>query len=448
MPGLWTFASCMIWLLYNVLFVIGFLLMLPKFLLRMARRGGYAKDFTQRFGLYRPEVIARLDEGRRIWVHAVSVGEVFVALKLMADWRERRPELRFVLTTNTSTGHGIAARQLDSRDVLLYFPVDVPWMVRRALDTIDPLALVLVELELWPNLVRAAHGRQIPVILVNGRVSDHSYRGYQRLRYFTRRLLPMLDVLCVQTKLDGERLVALGARAERVRVLGTAKYDVATFDASGESEARALLRRAKVNDSDLVILGGSTWTGEEQALLDAFKGLKTRYRNLVLVLAPRHVERTAEVLKEIRDSHMSVVRRSELVNPEHEVRARPQVFLLDTTGELKNFYACADVIFVGKSLTQHGGQNPIEPALYGKPVVVGRNMENFRAVVDDMRAAEALVEVSDLQSLRRSLDDLCANPVRRQVLGEAAARVVREKTGTTARTLDILDTMLDDDGSP
>lgn len=437
----------MIWMLYNVLFVIGFLLMLPKFLLRMARRGGYAKDFSQRFGQYRPEVVAKLDEGRRIWVHAVSVGEVFVALKLMADWRERRPELRFVLTTNTSTGHSIAARQLDERDVLLYFPVDVPWVIRRALDTIDPLALVLVELELWPNLVRVAHERLIPVILVNGRVSDHSYRGYQRLRYFTRRLLPMLDVLCVQTKLDGDRLVTLGARADRVRVLGTAKYDVATFDASGESAARELLRRAKVNDSDLIILGGSTWAGEEQALLDAFKGLKTRYRNLVLVLAPRHVERTAEVLKEIKDSHMSVVRRSELVNPEHEVRARPQVFLLDTTGELKNFYACADVIFVGKSLTQHGGQNPIEAALYGKPVVVGRNMENFRAVVDDMRAAEALVEVGDLQSLRRSLDDLCANPVRRQVLGEAAARVVREKTGTTARTLDILDTMLDDEAS-
>ena len=447
-PGLWTLAAGMIWMLYNVLFVIGFLLMLPKFLLRMARRGGYAKDFTQRFGQYRPEVIAKLDEGRRIWVHAVSVGEVFVALKLMADWRERRPDLRFVLTTNTSTGHGIAARQLDARDVLLYFPVDVPWVIRRALDTIDPLALVLVELELWPNLVRAAHARQIPVILVNGRVSDHSYRGYQRLGYFTRRLLPMLDVLCVQTKLDGDRLVSLGARADRVRVLGTAKYDVATFDASGESEARELLRRAHVNDHDLIILGGSTWAGEEQALLDAYKGLKTRYRNLVLVLAPRHVERTAEVLKEIKDSHMSVVRRSELVNPEHEVRARPQVFLLDTTGELKNFYACADVIFVGKSLTQHGGQNPIEPALYGKPVVVGRNMENFRAVVDDMRAAEALVEVGDLQSLRRSLDDLCANPVRRQVLGEAAARVVREKTGTTARTLDILDAMLDDDVSP
>jgi 3-deoxy-D-manno-octulosonic-acid transferase len=279
-------------------------------------------------------------------------------------------------------------------------------------------------------------------------VSDHSFGGYQKLRAFTRRLLPLVDALCVQTKLDGERLVALGARADRVRVLGTAKYDVATFDPSGESAARELLRRARINDTDLILLGGSTWAGEEQALLDTYKGLKTRYRNLVLVLAPRHVERTPEVLREIKESHMSVVRRSDLKNPDFPVRARPQVFLLDTTGELMHFYACADIIFVGKSLTQHGGQNPIEPALYGKPIVVGRNMENFRAVVEDLRAAEAVVEVGDLQSLRRSLDDLCANPARRLALGEAAARLVREKVGATERTLDLLDILLDDEGQP
>ena len=167
----------MIWILYNVLFAIGFLLLLPKFLLRMARRGGYARDFSQRFGHYRPEVVARLDEHRRVWVHAVSVGEIFVALKLMEQWRERRPNVHFVLTTNTSTGHSIAAKKLDARDVLLYFPLDTPWIIRRVLDTLDPLALILVELELWPNLVRMAHARGVPAILVNGRVSDHSFGG-------------------------------------------------------------------------------------------------------------------------------------------------------------------------------------------------------------------------------------------------------------------------------
>lgn len=442
---LWTFVASMVWLLYNILFVVGFLLMLPRFLVRMARRGGYARDFTQRFGSYSPEVRARLDEGRRIWVHAVSVGEVFVALKLMEDWRARRPALRFVLTTTTSTGHAIAAKQIRAQDVLLYFPLDLPWIARRALDAIDPLALVLVELELWPNLVRRAHARHVPVVLVNGRVSDHSFRGYCKLRYFTTRVLPLIDVLCVQTQLDGDRLVHLGASPARVRVLGTAKYDVATFDNAGEAEARAILRRAKITDEHLLLLGGSTWKGEEHALMDAVKGLKTRHRNLVLLLAPRHAERTQDVLREIQEHAMKVVRRTELRDPEAESRACPQVFLLDTTGELKNFYACADVIFVGKSLTQHGGQNVIEPALYGKPIMVGPNMENFRGVVEDMLAADALVQVSDLQSLRRALDDLFANPERRRRLGENAARVVRERVGAIRRTLDLLDRMLDDE---
>lgn len=435
----------MVWILYNVLFVIGFLLMLPRFLVRMARRGGYMRDFQQRFGRYGAAVEARLREGSRIWVHAVSVGEVYVALKLMAHWRARRPGLRFVLSTTTSTGHGIAERLLDPADVLIYFPLDLPWITRRVLDIIDPLAIVLVELELWPNLVRQAHARSVPVILMNGRVSDHSFGGYRKLRAFTSRLLPMIDVLCVQTRLDGERLAMLGADPARIRVLGTAKYDVATFDPAGEADARAVLRRAHIAEDNLILLGGSTWAGEEHALLDAYKGLKTRYRNLVLVLAPRHAERTPQVLKEIQDHAMKVVRRTELKDPEATARARPQVFLLDTTGELKSFYACADVIFIGKSLTQHGGQNIIEPALYGRPIVVGRNMENFRAVVEDMTEADALVQVGDLQSLRRSLDDLFSNPQRRREIGERAARVVREKVGTIDRTLDLLDCMLADD---
>ncbi len=434
----------MVWFLYNILFAIGFTAMLPKFLLRMARRGGYARDFSQRFARYSPEVLARLDASRRIWFHAVSVGEVFVALKFMEQWRARRPGLCFVLTTTTSTGHALAAKHLDARDVLLYFPVDLPWIAQRALDQIDPLALVLVELELWPNLVRTAHARGLPVLLVNGRVSDHSFRGYHRVRYFTRRILPMLDLAAVQTPQDGDRLVALGLPANRVRVLGTAKYDVASADVAGEDHARTALARALITNQDQILLGGSTWPGEEQDLLDAYKSLKTRHRNLILVLAPRHVERTPEVLKEIRSSALRVVRRTEVSDLELKVAFKPQVFLLDTTGELKHYYACADVIFIGKSLRQHGGQNPIEPALYGKPIVMGPHTENFRAVVEDFKAADALLEVHDLQSLRRTVDDLLANPARRRQVGEAAARVVQEKRGSVGETLDLLDRLLDD----
>lgn len=432
----------MFWFLYNILFAVGFVAMLPHFLLRMKRRGGYAKDFSQRLAKYSPETIAKLQSERRVWVHAVSVGELFVAMKLMKDWKARAPAARFVLTVNTSTAHALAAKQLPAEDVLLYFPADFPWIIGKALNIIRPHALVLVEVELWPNLIRIAHKRGIPVTLVNGRLSDRSFGRYRKVRWFTKRLLKFVDLFCMQSELDRERMLALGAEDDRIRVTGTAKYDVGGADLSGEQKARDLLKAAGVQDGDRILLGGSTWAGEEGHMLDVFKGLKTRYRNLVLVLAPRHAERAPEVVQEIKANMRTLVRRSEL-KPDHPPRAaRPDVFLLDTTGELKNFYACADVIFIGKSMSQHGGQNIIEPAIYGKPIVVGPNMENFTAVMDDFREAGAVAQIKTLQELRRTCDDLMADDERRKKMGDAAANLVKTKAGSIGRTLDLLDPIL------
>ncbi|MFH0909439.1 MAG: 3-deoxy-D-manno-octulosonic acid transferase [bacterium] len=429
----------MIWFFYNILFAIGFFLMLPRFLYRMMRRGGYARDFGQRLARYSPEIIQRLSEGRRVWIHAVSVGEVFVALRVMREWRTRRPDIRFVLTTTTSTGHAIACKEIAAQDVLLYFPVDFPWITRRVMDLIDPQALVLIELELWPNLVRHASRRGVPILLVNGRISDHSFAGYRKLRFFTSRILPMIDLLCVQSDADRDRMEALGANPDRIRVMGSAKYDVAAKDTGGEAKARAVIRAAGIKDDDPILLGGSTWAGEEGLLLDAFKSLRTSNRGLTLVLAPRHVERAPAVLADIRDRGLSVARRTDIKDP---LPRRPDVLLLDTTGELKDFYACADVIFIGKSLTRHGGQNIIEPALFGKPIVVGPNMENFRSVTEDFLAAKALVQVDSQGDLRKSLFDLFRDPAARQSMGARAAQVVRDRAGSIGRTLDLADKLV------
>ncbi len=432
----------MIWFLYNVLFAIGYTAMLPRFFLRMARRGGYARDFGQRLGCYRPEVRTRLAEGVRVWVHAVSVGEAYVALKLMEDWRRRRPGTRFILSTNTSTGYAIAQANVQQPDAFIYVPVDFPIVVRRVLDLIQPTALVLVELELWPNLVRLAGLRGIPVILVNGRISDHSFGGYSKLHLFSRRLLPMLDLLCVQSGTDAERFIALGAPADRVHVLGTAKYDVTALDPGGESAARAILTKAGIGPSRQVVLGGSTWAGEEAALLDAYRELKKDFPGLALVLAPRHVDRSEAVLGLAAARGLTVARRTSLNGS-----SNPDVLLLDTTGELKNFYGCADAIFIGRSLTRHGGQNIIEPALSGKPIVVGPNMENFRAVVEDFRRAEALIEVRDAPDLVRALRDLLSDAGRREALGARAARLVRERAGTLERSLDLIEPLFPPPGA-
>lgn len=424
----------MIWFFYNILFAIGYTLMLPRFFFRMWRRGGYARDFAQRLGWYRSGVRSLLAGGGRVWVHAVSVGEVYVALKLMEEWRRRRPGARFVLSTNTATGYAIARATVRAPDAFIYVPVDFPLVVRRAISLIRPTALVLVELELWPNLVRLARGRGIPVVLVNGRISDQSFGGYSKLHVFSRRLLPMLDLLCAQSDTDAARFIALGAPADRVHVLGSAKYDLTQVDPGEEAAARVILARAGIGPSRQIVLGGSTWTGEEAVLLDAYLGLKRDFPSLALVLAPRHVERSEAVLAEVSARGLTAVRRTR-----PDGAANPDVLLLDTTGELRNFYACADAIFIGRSLTRHGGQNIIEPALRGKPIIVGPNMENFRTVVQEFRRAEALIEVRDAHDLAGALRGLLADARKRGEVGARASRLVRERAGTLERSLDLID---------
>ena len=216
----------MIWFFYNCFFPIVFLLLLPRFLLRMWKRGGYRKGFLQRFGRYEAAVQERLRDRPRVWIHAVSVGEVQIALRFMRALRERRNDLAFVLTTTTSTGHAIAAQHLAADDVLLYFPVDLPWVMARVLDRLRPLALVLVEGELWPNLLRLARRRHVPIMLLNGRLSAHSYRNYRKVRLLVKKTLACFDLFCMQGPEDAQRLRELGAEPEKIRVMGSAKYDV------------------------------------------------------------------------------------------------------------------------------------------------------------------------------------------------------------------------------
>ena len=426
----------MAWLLYNILFSVGFLLLLPHFLLRMRRRGGYTRHFWQRIGRYEPDVAARLAGGGRIWIQAVSVGEMNLALGFLEQIRRRRPGTKFVVSTTTSTAHEIAEKKLPADDVLIYFPADFPFIARRALKAIRPAALILVENELWPNLVRLARARGVPVVLINGRISEHSCRGYRKLRVFTRRLLPMVDRFCVQSPGDGQRLWDLGAPEDRITVIGSGKYDIAEPDPSDAEKARAVLRAAGITEKHAVLLGGSTWPGEEAILLDLYKELKAEREDLALVLVPRHVERRAAVLAEIEARGLTVLRRSE-IGPGAAPAERPDVLLVDTTGELMGFYSCATIIFVGKSLSgQQGGQNIIEPAWWGKPVLVGPNMKNFAAVMEEFLGANAILQVPDAHGLKMAALGLLDDPVRRVELGARAARLVREKAGVGERTLD------------
>ncbi len=424
----------MIWWIYNLLFPIAFAFLLPHFIWRMLRRGGYARDFTQRFAWYNRATAEQLAApGRPIWIQAVSVGELAVAFSFMDELRRRAPNLRFVLTTNTSTGHALALKKVHAPDVTLYFPMDVPGVVTRALRRIRPGVVVLIENEMWPNLIRYSRQRGIPVLLVNGRISAHSFQGYRKLRWITRRLLPSLNWFCVQSAVDRDRLLALGAPPERVEVAGSAKYDIDATAPTAEARARALLAKLGVKPDHPVLVGVSTWAGEEAALLDFYQTAQTTHPGLLLVLVPRHAERREEVLDEIRRRGLSYVQRSRFPDDAPAPEARPAVLLVDTTGELRGFYAAADLIFVGKSLTQTGGQNPIEPARDGKPVVVGPHMENFAVIAADFTAAAAWRQARDTADLHRILLELLGDPAARQRLGRAAADLVANKAGATRR---------------
>lgn len=421
----------MIWWLYNFLFPVAFLCLLPHFLLRMLRRGGYARDFAQRFGRYGPAETGLLAApGRPIWIQAVSVGELALAFGFMEELRRRDPTVRFVLTTNTSTGHALALQRIRPPDVTLYFPMDVPGVVSRVLQRINPSAIVLVENELWPNLIRYAYRQGIPTVLANGRISERSFRGYRRIRFITRRLLPQLHGFCVQSVADRERLLALGAPPDRVEIVGSAKYDIGPTPPAAKARARAVLAKLSVAPGEPVLVGGSTWAGEEGALLDFLLAAKPRFPRLLLVLVPRHAERREEVLEEIRRRGLSVVQRSQYPDPAAPV-PRPDVLLVDTTGELRAFYAAADVVFVGKSLTQTGGQNPIEPAKDGKPVVVGPHMENFPTIAQEFGEAGAWVQVRDAAGLQTALLRLLGDAAERDRLGRAAAELIARRAGAT-----------------
>ncbi len=426
----------MVWLIYNLIFPIVFICMLPHFIFRMLRRGGYKNGFEQRFGIYSESIKKRLSENDHIWVHSVSVGEILVAFSFMEEFRAANPNARFVLTTNTSTAHKIACDRLDERDTLLYFPIDLPLIISKVLKQINPQKIVLVECELWPNLLRMAHKRSVPLCLINGRMSDRSFKGYSRIPFCVKPILQLFETVCVQGEKDAFRYLKLGVRETAIHLLGSAKYDVAKVPENAAEKGASILRQINVPEDSLVLVGGSTWPGEEALLIDAYVSLREKYQNLFLVLIPRHFERAAEVIATCAEKGVSFARRSELAG---NLTEKPDLLFVDTTGEIMNFYAVADIVFVGKSFEpNHGGQNPIEPGACGKPILVGPNMENFPSVMDDMLKAKALIQLSEPEQLVRELDRLLSDNLERANQGELALELVSSKRGVMRETIKLV----------
>ena len=433
-------------LLYRLLFPFAFLVALPFYALRLLRResgraaqpkpAGYQLGLGQRFGRYTPEIRARLSQQPApVWICSISVGETLVALKIARAIRARDPQARVVLSVTTSTGYELLLREAVALDWLtpLYNPIDFTFAARAAISAIQPRVLVLAEGGIWPNLLSAARAAGIRIVLAAARLSPRSERRWRRFGGIASAVWNFFDTVCVPEAEDVARFQSIGVARGRIRHTGSVKFDNATANAdSREAEFRALV--APLGFSGPLIVGGSTWAPEEQALADTLKNLRAEFPTLRLILVPRHVERAAAITAELTRSGLRVALRSKLPSD-----AEADVLLVDTTGELRAWYTLATVVFVGKSLpgiSEIGGQNAGEPAALGLPVVFGPHMENFAPLVAHLLKDEAAVQISTASDLPRAIRALLADADLRTTIGTRARAALVPHQGATARTAD------------
>ncbi|MBI4476516.1 MAG: 3-deoxy-D-manno-octulosonic acid transferase [Acidobacteria bacterium] len=427
------------YLLYSILILAFFVLTSPYFLYQALRYQKYVGSLRQRLG-YLP-VSFNFDGDESIWIHAVSVGEVLTARALAADLKQRYPRFRLFLSTTTMAGQQVARSQMRDIDAVFYFPFDLGFIVQRTLRLVKPRLFVMMETEIWPNLLRACRRRGIPTSIVNGRISARSYPRYRLIKPFFRHVLDDIDRFCVQSDQSARRLRDLGATASRITVTGSLKFDSLQMPGiapHGRPRDR-VLRFFRLPESKPVLVAGSTLKGEEAAVLRAFGRMRAVSPQALLILAPRHPERFAEVERLARDAGFQTARRTELPI---DAEPRVDVVILDTIGELASLYQIAQVVFVGGSLVDAGGHNILEPAAFGKPIVFGSHMQNFAEIAEAFVGNGAAVQVQSAAELEEVLLNLLTDPVRRARLGAAARALVEANRGAKDKTLAVIADLL------
>ena len=432
--------------IYNILFTTFFLLASPYYFWRMRRRGNWLEGFFQRFGSFDVKTKQSVTNRHILWLHAVSVGEVNLCTQLIRALEPRLPNVKIIVSTTTTTGMGELKKKLPTHISKIYYPIDRRTYVSRAIAVLRPRAIVLVEAEIWPNFIWRAKRQDIPLFLVNARLSDRSYRGYKRFGFLFRELFAAFDGVGAQNESDAARLRELGCRPEAIRVVGNLKFDAARIEERRVLNVASLLAQLGVPADAQLLVAGSTHPGEEAVLAEITQRLRSKFPKLFLVLVPRHFERCREVGREIQARGVKFVYRSEITAHTRHEPGELDCLLVNTTGELRFFYEPATVIFVGKSLTAQGGQNPIEPGAIGKPILFGPNMQNFADVARNFVTSGGAVQVKDAAELESELAALLADAGRCEELGRNALKVVRENLGAIERTVEMILERFDPDG--
>jgi len=419
-------------ILYDLIFIIFAIVYLPYFLLRKKIHQG----FSQRLG-FLPRSL-RLDHP--IWMHAVSVGEARVAEILVKQLRQAYPQKRFAFSTVTATGNRIVRGFQHEGDFVFYLPLDLSFITKMVIGRLRPCVCIIMETEIWPNLIYRLNKMNVPVVLVNARISDRSFFGYRIIQPLIKPILNKVRLFCVQTNTDAMRLLTLGVAADKLKVSGNMKYDIIDFK-KGEGDYRL---RLGLRNSEQLFVAGSTHPGEEEIILGAYRRLINEFSGFRLLIAPRHPERAYEIEALIHKLGFRVSRVSKLCVQTGKAQdaafagGPKAVFLLDTIGELMSFYAIADVVFIGGSLIKKGGHNILEPAYFSRPILFGPYMFNFRDMSNLFLSKKAARMVCGQEELLNETRSLLKNPSELEAMGRRARQLVLENQGATKRNIGLI----------
>ncbi|MDD5724292.1 MAG: 3-deoxy-D-manno-octulosonic acid transferase [Syntrophales bacterium] len=427
-------------LLYNIVLSVAALFFIPFFLAKIVFAGKYRKSIGPKFGFVPDSVFKGMKGSPRIWVHAVSVGEVTAAAPIISSLRTLYPGACIVLSTSTETGQEMAHLLVTDATSHIYYPLDIPFVVRKTIDKVRPDIFVPVETEIWPNFIRACEKRRIPVAMVNGRISPRSFRRYRQTRFFWKRVMNMVDVTGVISAIDASRLEALGVEPSKIHIMGNAKYDSLAARAD-DSIRDDMAARLDIPRGAQVFVAGSTHEGEDDVVLKVYRDLAERYPGMLMIIVPRHPERGGAVLSLAHGSGfhdcvtMTAIRSGER-------RAGRRIVIVDVIGELFKVYSLATVVFCGGSLVPRGGQNILEPAAWGKVVLYGPSMDDFTEERERLEMAGGGTTVRDGGELLSEILRLMKDPETLRVRGEAGRTIVTSNGGAAQRYAEMISRML------
>lgn len=422
--------------LYNILLHLVFIILFPYFIFKSIVTGKYRKNFFSRLGFWTDTG----NEGfeKKVWFHSVSVGETRAVIPLLKKFKEKNPKTKIYFSTVTLTGNEVAGKEGEGLiDCLFYLPFDFSWVVKKVVNKIGPDVFIIVEKEIWPNILKTLNKKEIPIAVINGIVSERSFRKYLKLNFFFKKVFSMINVFLSVTGEDAKRAIMLGVDEKHVLVAGNIKFEM-DFDVNKE-EIEKIKKELFINDTDIIFTAGSTHKGEEEIILNLFNELKDRYENLKLVIAPRHPQRFSEVEKLINDNKLKCIKRKEAVGSKED-KKEERIILLNTIGELTKIYSFSDFCFVGGSMVEGiGGHNIMEPAFFEKPAIYGHHIKSYEYMANMLEKGAGGVRACNIEELKNMVKSFLDTPSLAVKIGESGKRVVEQNKGAMGTTISLIE---------